>query len=151
MTTTAETQIQSDGSTSHGRLGAWVAEVAALTTPDRISWVTGSDEEWKTLTDELVSAGTFTRLNEDIKPNSFHCASDPTDVARVEDRTYICSVDELDCGPTNNWMAPDAMKAIMRVQSPASCFRRDTAERSIRRQTGPIVRRCADSPSSEDR
>ena len=114
MTTTAETQIQSDGSTSHGRLGAWVAEVAALTTPDRISWVTGSDEEWKTLTDELVSAGTFTRLNEEIKPNSFHCASDPTDVARVEDRTYICSVDELDCGPTNNWMAPDAMKAIMR-------------------------------------
>jgi phosphoenolpyruvate carboxykinase (GTP) len=113
MTTTADSQIQSDGSTSHARLAAWVAEVAALTTPDRISWVTGSDQEWKTLTDGLVSTGTFTRLNDDIKPNSFHAASDPTDVARVEDRTYICSVDEKHCGPTNNWMAPDKMKALM--------------------------------------
>jgi len=113
MTTTASSQIQSDGSTSHARLAAWVAEVAALTTPDRISWVTGSDQEWTTLTDRLVSTGTFTRLNDDIKPNSFHSASDPTDVARVEDRTYICSVDEKDCGPTNNWMAPDKMKALM--------------------------------------
>ena len=113
MTTTAKPQIQSDGATSHGRLAAWVAEVAALTTPDRISWVTGSDEEWTTLTDKLISSGTFTRLNEDIKPNSFHCASNPSDVARVEDRTYICSVDEKDCGPTNNWMAPDKMKALM--------------------------------------
>jgi phosphoenolpyruvate carboxykinase (GTP) len=113
MTTPVQPQIQSDGSTSHGRLAAWVAEVAALTTPDRISWVTGSDDEWKTLTDKLVSTGTFTRLNEDIKPNSFHCASDPSDVARVEDRTYICSVDEKDAGPTNNWMAPDKMKALM--------------------------------------
>jgi len=114
MTTTVEPQIHSDGSTSHVRLAAWVAEVAALTTPDRISWVTGSEQEWKRLTDELVSSGTFTRLNEDIKPNSFHAASDPTDVARVEDRTYICSVDEKDAGPTNNWMAPDTMKALMR-------------------------------------
>ena len=114
MTTTTETQIRSDGSTSHGRLAAWVAEVAALTTPDRISWVTNSDQEWTTLTDGLVATGTFTRLNDDIKPNSFHCASNPSDVARVEDRTYICSVDEKDAGPTNNWMAPDQMKAIMR-------------------------------------
>jgi phosphoenolpyruvate carboxykinase (GTP) len=113
MTTTARVQIQSDGSTSHSRLASWVAEVAALTTPDRISWVTGSDQEWQTLTDGLVASGTFTRLNENIKPNSFHCASDPSDVARVEDRTYICSVDEKDAGPTNNWMAPDKMKAIM--------------------------------------
>jgi len=113
MTTTTDPKIQSDGSTSHARLAAWVAEVAALTTPDRISWVTGSDQEWKTLTDALVSTGTFTRLNDDIKPNSFHAASDPTDVARVEDRTYICSVDEKDCGPTNNWMAPDRMKSLM--------------------------------------
>jgi phosphoenolpyruvate carboxykinase (GTP) len=113
MTTTARPQIQSDGSTRHGRLATWVAEVAALTTPDRISWVTGSDQEWKTLTDKLVSSGTFTRLNEDIKPNSFHAASDPSDVARVEASTYICSVDEKDCGPTNNWMAPDKMKALL--------------------------------------
>jgi len=114
MTTTARPQIESDGSTSHSRLSAWVAEVAALTTPDRISWITGSEQEWKMLTDGLVSSGTFTRLNEDIKPNSFHCASDPSDVARVEDRTFICSVDEKDCGPTNNWMAPDQMKVLMR-------------------------------------
>jgi phosphoenolpyruvate carboxykinase (GTP) len=114
MTTTTEPEIQSDGSTSHNRLAAWVAEVAALTTPDRISWVTGSAAEWTTLTDNLVATGTFTRLNEDIKPNSFHCASDPSDVARVEDRTFICSVDEKDAGPTNNWMAPDQMKTVMK-------------------------------------
>jgi phosphoenolpyruvate carboxykinase (GTP) len=113
MTTTTKLEIQSDGSTSHGRLAAWVEEVATLTTPERISWVTGSDEEWTTLTDKLVDSGTFTRLNPQIKPNSFHCASNPSDVARVEDRTYICSVDEKDCGPTNNWMAPDEMKALM--------------------------------------
>jgi len=113
MTTTATPQIQSDGSTSHTRLATWVGEVAALTTPDRISWVTNSDKEWTTLTDTLVASGTFTRLNDDIKPNSFHSASNPADVARVENRTYICSVNEKDCGPTNNWMAPDKMKALM--------------------------------------
>jgi len=106
MTTSAALQIETDGSTTHAGLASWVGEVAALTTPDRICWVTGSDQEWKTLTDGLVASGTFTRLNEDIKPNSFHCASDPTDVARVEDRTFICSVDEKDAGPTNNWMRP---------------------------------------------
>ncbi|MBC7559810.1 MAG: phosphoenolpyruvate carboxykinase (GTP) [Dermatophilaceae bacterium] len=114
MTTTAPLQIDSDGLTTHAGLARWVGEVAALTTPDRISWVTGSDQEWKTLTDGLVASGTFTRLNQDIKPNSFHCASDPSDVARVEDRTFICSVDERDAGPTNNWMAPDQMKTVMR-------------------------------------
>ncbi len=71
----------------------------------------GSDEEWTRLTDALVDAGTFTRLT--AKPNSFQTASDPTDVARVEDRTFICSVDQADAGPTNNWMEPSAMKAIL--------------------------------------
>jgi len=113
MTTTAQPQIQSDGSTSHSGLANWVAEVAALTTPERISWVTGSDQEWKTLTDGLVASGTFTRLNEDLKPNSFHCVSDPSDVARVEASTFICSVEQKDAGPTNNWMAPDQMKTVM--------------------------------------
>jgi phosphoenolpyruvate carboxykinase (GTP) len=114
MTSTTRAQIKSDGSTSHSRLAAWVDEIAELTTPDRISWVTGSEHEWTTLTDGLVASGTFTRLNDNIKPNSFHCASDPSDVARVEDRTFICSVEEKDAGPTNNWMAPGEMKAIMR-------------------------------------
>ena len=85
-----------------------------MTQPDRIHWCTGSDEEWTELTDALVSTGTFTRLDPAIKPNSFYAASDPIDVARVEDRTYICSVDERDAGPTNNWMAPDEMKTLMR-------------------------------------
>jgi phosphoenolpyruvate carboxykinase (GTP) len=97
--------------TTHPRLLAWVREMAELTTPDRVVWVDGSDEEWARLTQRLVDAGTFTRLEK--KPNSFWCASDPGDVARVEDRTYICSVDEADAGPTNNWMAPDEMKAVM--------------------------------------
>ncbi|QWF22524.1 phosphoenolpyruvate carboxykinase (GTP) [Nocardioides sp. LMS-CY] len=100
--------------TTHRGILDFVEEIAALTRPDRIHWCTGSDEEWAELTDTLVATGTFTRLDPAIKPNSFHAASDPTDVARVEDRTYICSVDERDAGPTNNWMAPDEMKRIMR-------------------------------------
>ncbi|WP_426564585.1 phosphoenolpyruvate carboxykinase (GTP) [Angustibacter sp. McL0619] len=102
-----------DAPTTHPRLLAWVDEVAALTTPHRVHWCTGSDEEWTQVTDELVASGTFTRLDASKKPNSFYAASDPTDVARVEDRTYICSIDEKDSGPTNNWMAPAEMKAIM--------------------------------------
>jgi phosphoenolpyruvate carboxykinase (GTP) len=97
--------------TTHARLLAWVQEMAALTTPDQVVWVDGSDEEWERLTQKLVDAGTFTRLT--AKPNSFHCASDPRDVARVEDRTFICSVDEADAGPTNNWMDPAEMKSVM--------------------------------------
>jgi phosphoenolpyruvate carboxykinase (GTP) len=97
--------------TTHERLLSWVREVAELTTPDRVVWVDGSDEEWTRLTDELVEAGTFTRLKK--KPNSFWAASDPDDVARVEQRTFICSVDPADAGPTNNWMDPAEMKATM--------------------------------------
>jgi phosphoenolpyruvate carboxykinase (GTP) len=99
--------------TTHEGISSWVAEVAALTEPDSIHWCTGSDEEWTELTDFLVSTGTFTRLDPAKKPNSFHAASDPSDVARVEDRTFICSVEEKDCGPTNHWMDPSEMKAVM--------------------------------------
>jgi phosphoenolpyruvate carboxykinase (GTP) len=97
----------------HPRLRAWVEEIAALTQPDRIHWFEGSDAEWDALTEQLVAAGTFVRLNEDRKPNSFWAASDPTDVARVEDRTFICSRDKADSGPTNNWVDPDEMKATL--------------------------------------
>ncbi len=110
MTTVAIPGLET-APTAHERLLGWVREVAELTTPDRVAWVDGSPEEWTRLTDQLVEAGTFTRLSK--KPNSFHAASDPTDVARVEDRTFICSVREQDAGPTNNWMDPGEMKAIM--------------------------------------
>ena len=99
--------------TTHAGLLSWVRETAELTQPDRIEWVDGSPEEWTRITDLLVEAGTFVRLNDAKKPNSFWCASDPTDVARVEDRTFICSRDPHDAGATNNWMDPEDMKAIL--------------------------------------
>lgn len=110
----ADTTTPTDYTSSHPKLQAWVDEIAALTKPKNIQWVTGTEEEWTALTDHLVEAGTFVRLNESKKPNSFWCASDPSDVARVEDRTFICSVDKRDAGPTNNWMDPNEMKTLMR-------------------------------------
>jgi phosphoenolpyruvate carboxykinase (GTP) len=109
-TSTTSTSYRS----SHPALQAWVDEVAALTRPSDIQWCDGTPEEWVRVTDRLVATGTFVKLDEEKKPNSFYCASDPNDVARVEDRTFICSVDEKDAGPTNHWMAPDAMKELMR-------------------------------------
>ncbi|MCW2782154.1 MAG: pckG [Marmoricola sp.] len=116
MTADTSTTTATDAAapTSHEGILNWVNEIAALTQPENIHWVTGSDEEWTELTDALVASGTFIKLDEKKKPNSYYAASDPTDVARVEDRTYICSVDEKDCGPTNNWMDPNEMKDIMR-------------------------------------
>ena len=111
---TASTILGHDSApTRHARLLAWVRETAELTQPDDVVWADGSPEEWARITDLLVENGTFTRLNPAMKPNSFSCASDPADVARVEDRTFICSREARDAGPTNNWMDPDDMKAIM--------------------------------------
>jgi phosphoenolpyruvate carboxykinase (GTP) len=112
-TTSVDATTSQSAPTTHEGILSWVTEVAELTRPDRVHWCTGSEEEWTELTDFLVSTGTFTRLNEAKKPNSFYAASDPTDVARVEDRTFICSVEEKDAGPTNNWMDPTEMKAVM--------------------------------------
>jgi len=112
--TTASTIPGLDSSpTTNAKLVAWVREVAALTRPDRVEWADGSQAEWDRLTQLLVDNGTFTRLDEAKRPNSFYAASNPTDVARVEDRTFICSQDERDAGPTNNWMDPTQMRATL--------------------------------------
>ena len=109
----SETSATTEASTKHAKLVSWVNEIAELTQPDAIHWCDGSAEEYDSLAQQLVEAGTFEKLSDAKRPNSYLARSNPSDVARVEDRTFICSEREEDAGPTNNWREPGEMREVI--------------------------------------
>lgn len=117
MATQAETigsELRIPDFVKNDKFKAWLKDIVALCQPEKIHWCDGSDEEWKSLSEMMVDAGTFKRLNPAKRPNSYLALSDPGDVARVEDRTFICSRRKQDAGPTNNWVDPEEMKKTLK-------------------------------------
>ncbi|WP_427871007.1 phosphoenolpyruvate carboxykinase (GTP) [Leucobacter luti] len=105
--------VRKEATTDNPEVLEWVTEVAELLKPASVVWCDGSQDEWNRITSEMVEAGSLIPLNKDLRPGSFLARSNPADVARVEDRTFICSERESDAGPTNNWVAPDEMRATL--------------------------------------
>ena len=110
--TAAVKRLEGDTPTDNEQLIAWINEAVDLFEPEKVVFADGSNDEWNRLAAELVEAGTLIKLNEEKRPNSYLARSNPSDVARVESRTFISTEHEEDAGPTNNWMKPAALKAV---------------------------------------
>lgn len=115
VTVNVATDLNAPEFVTNRALLRWLRDIVSLTKPESIHWCDGSDAEWNALTAELVTSGVLIPLNPELRPGSFLARSDPDDVARVEDRTFICSVEEADAGPTNNWRDPDSMNAELKI------------------------------------